>query len=78
VMTSHSNYMFNKLSNMVLAKEIAPETISVGLMKLGEKGSYIDENAMHIDEDGIDDDNFSETAEALYTERLKLYEQNPS
>jgi AAA ATPase domain len=77
VMTSHSNYMFNKLSNMVLAKEIAPETISVGLMKLGEKGSYIDENAMHIDEDGIDDDNFSETAEALYTERLKLYEQNP-
>lgn len=78
VMTSHSNYMFNKLSNMVLAKEIAPETISVGLMKLGEKGSYIDENAMHIDEDGIDDDNFSETAEALYTERLKLYEQNPT
>lgn len=78
VMTSHSNYMFNKLSNMVLAKEIAPETISVGLMKLGKKGSYIDENAMHIDEDGIDDDNFSETAEALYNERLKLYEQNPS
>ena len=78
VMTSHSNYLFNKLSNMVLAKEIDPETISVCLMKMGKNGSYVDENAMQIDEDGIDDDNFADTAEELYSERLKLYEQNPS
>lgn len=76
VMTSHSNYLFNKLSNMVLAKEIDPKTISVCLMKMGENGSFVDENAMHIDEDGIDDDNFADTAEELYSERLKLYEQN--
>ena len=78
VMTSHSNYLFNKLSNMVLAKEVDPQTISVCLMRMGEKGSFVDENAMQIDEDGIDDDNFSDVAEALYGERLKLYEQNPS
>ena len=77
IMTSHSNYLFNKLSNMVLAKEIDPETISVCLMKMGKDGSYVDENAMQIDEDGIDDDNFADIAEELYTERLKLYEQNP-
>ncbi|MEO0041789.1 MAG: hypothetical protein RL329_1237 [Bacteroidota bacterium] len=76
VMTSHSNYLFNKLSNMILAKEIDPSTIRVAHMKLGEMGSYVDENSMQVDEDGIDDDNFSETAEALYLERMKLYKQN--
>jgi predicted ATPase len=76
VLTSHSNYLFNKLSNMILAKEIDPATIRVAHMKLGEMGSYVDENSMQVDQDGIDDDNFSETAEALYLERMKLYKQN--
>ena len=75
VMTSHSNYMFNKLSNMILAKEIDPEKISVGLMKMGKKGSYIDKDSMKMDTEGIEDDNFSDVAEELYMERLKLYEQ---
>ncbi len=78
VMTSHSNYLFNKLSNMVLAKEIDPHSIRVCLMRMGKNGSFIDKNAMQIDDDGIDDDNFSDIAEELYSERLKLYEQNPS
>ena len=77
VMTSHSNYMFNKLSNMILAKEIDPNTITVAHMKLGEKGSYIDKNSMHVDEFGIEDNNFADVAEELYMERLKLYEQTP-
>jgi predicted ATPase len=75
VMTSHSNYMFNKLSNMILAKEIDPNTISVAHMKMGEKGSYVDTNSMHVDETGIEDNNFADVAEELYMERLKLYEQ---
>ena len=75
VMTSHSNYMFNKLSNMILAKEISPENINVAHMKMGEKGSFVDRNSMHVDEFGIEDDNFADTAEELYAERMKLYEQ---
>ena len=75
VMTSHSNYMFNKLSNMILAKEISPGNINVAHMKMGEKGSFVDKNSMHVDEFGIEDDNFADTAEELYAERMKLYEQ---
>ena len=60
---------------MILAKEIDPEKISVGLMKMGQKGSYIDKNSMKMDTEGIEDDNFSDVAEELYMERLKLYEQ---
>ena len=76
VMTSHSNYMFNKLSNMILAKEIDFNTISVAHMKMGEKGSYVDKESMLVDEFGIEDNNFADVAEELYMERLKLSEQN--
>ena len=75
VMTSHSNYLFNKLSNMILAKEVDPNTITVAHMKMGKKGSYIDKDSMKMDTEGIEDDNFSDVAEELYMERLKLYEQ---
>ena len=75
VMTSHSNYLFNKLSNMILAKEVDPNTITVAHMKMGQKGSYIDKDSMKMDTEGIEDDNFSDVAEELYMERLKLYEQ---
>jgi hypothetical protein len=34
-------------------------------------------SSMQVDQNGIDDDNFSETAEALYLERMKLYEPFP-
>ncbi|MDZ7898979.1 MAG: AAA family ATPase [Arcicella sp.] len=74
VMTSHSNYIFNKLSNMVISKEISPDRLSVSLMKMTPEGSIVEEGAMHMDEYGIEDDNFVDVAEQLYEERIKLLE----
>jgi predicted ATPase len=75
VMTSHSNYIFNKLSNMVISKEISPDRLSVSLMKMTPEGSVVEEGAMHMDEYGIEDDNFVDVAEQLYEERIKLLEK---
>lgn len=74
VMTSHSNYIFNKLSNMVISKEISPNRLSVSLMKMTPEGSIVEEGAMHMDEYGIEDNNFVDVAEQLYEERMKLLE----
>jgi predicted ATPase len=74
IVTSHSNYLFNKLSNLILAKEIDMDSVEVYHFKMGENGSYVDKNSMKIDVEGIEDANFSEIAEELYAERLGLYE----
>jgi predicted ATPase len=79
VITSHSNYLFNKLSNLILAQIISPAHIEISYMRLGTEGSFVDKQAMNVDDAGIDDDNFADIAEALYVERMNLsdkYNQN--
>ncbi len=44
IVTSHSNYLFNKLSNLILAKEIDAQSVEVYHFKIGENGSYVDKN----------------------------------
>lgn len=75
VMTSHSNYIFNKLSNLLIANKIDKEKLSVSLMKMTSEGSVIEEGAMHMDEYGIEDNNFVDVAEQLYEERVSLLEK---
>lgn len=75
VMTSHSNYIFNKLSNLIIAKEIQPENISISLMKMTNQGSVIEDGGMAVDEYGIEDNNFVDIAEQLYDERMQLLEK---
>ena len=74
VMTSHSNYIFNKLSNLLIAKEISPDRLSVSLMKMTPEGSVVQEGDMQMDEYGIEDNNFVDVAEQLYEERMQLLE----
>ena len=74
VITSHSNYLFNKLSNLVLAKEIDTKDIEVYHFKMGKHGSYVDAESMKVNVEGIEDANFSDVAEELYSERLELYD----
>lgn len=75
VMTSHSNYIFNKLSNLLIAKRIDANKLSVSLMKMTPEGSVIEEGAMQMDEYGIEDNNFVDVAEQLYEERMSLLEK---
>ena len=75
VMTSHSNYIFNKLSNLLIANKIDKDKLSVSLMKMTPEGSIIEEGAMQMDEYGIEDNNFVDVAEQLYEERISLLEK---
>lgn len=76
VMTSHSNYMFNKLSNLLLTNELEPEKVGSYLMRATPEGSVMDSAAMRAEEEGIADENFVDVAEQLYNERLQAYDRN--
>ena len=41
IMTSHSNYMFNKLSNLLLEKKIEHEEVGIYHMEMTDKGSIV-------------------------------------
>lgn len=70
VMTSHSNYIFNKLSNLILAGVIEGAKVKCDLMEFEECGSR--GVLQGIDEFGIDDNNFSDASELLLNEKLDL------
>lgn len=69
VLTSHSDYLFNKVSNLVSAGVLASESVSATLFTMGEHGS--EGKSLAIDGYGIDDENFVEVAEALYMEKAE-------
>jgi predicted ATPase len=70
VMTSHSNYIFNAASNLVMDNKIPIDKFEAVLFEMTEEGSVA--RPMATDEYGIDDDNFIDTAEALYEERIAI------
>ncbi|MEI6069064.1 MAG: AAA family ATPase [Methylococcaceae bacterium] len=70
VMTSHSNYIFNKASNLVIDNKIDKEKFEAILFKSTPEGSIA--RNLDTDEYGIEDDNFIDTAESIYEEKLEL------
>ncbi|HQE33060.1 MAG TPA: AAA family ATPase, partial [Flavobacterium alvei] len=73
--TSHSNYMFNKINNILIKKEIEKEKVMVyHLIKTGNGTTTNIE--MKVTEDGINDSNFQDVSEQLYYERLNYLEKN--
>jgi predicted ATPase len=72
--TSHSNYMFNELNNLILENKIDKERIAVYHLIHGENGT-IQNPEMTVTEDGIYDENFQETSEKLYEERMRILEE---
>jgi predicted ATPase len=73
IMTSHSNYMFNKLSNLILDETINYNKVGSYLMNMTNKGSVVDFASMRADDNGIADNNFADIAEELYEERINIY-----
>lgn len=73
VLTTHSNYIFNKVNNLILSKDLATEKIANYHMVHTEKGSIVKEENK-LTEEGMEDDNFVPIAEQLYQERLDIYE----
>lgn len=70
VMTSHSNYIFNKASNLVMDNKIDKEKFSAVLFESTPEGSIA--RILETDEYGIEDENFIDTAESIYEEKIEL------
>lgn len=71
--TSHSNYMFNKLNNLIIKKEIDKNKIMVYHLIRTKEGTTVN-SEMKVTEDGINDENFQDISQQLYYERLKYLE----
>lgn len=67
--TSHSNYMFNKLNNLLIKKEIDKNKVMVYHLVRTKEGTTIN-SEMKVTDEGINDENFQDVSEKLYYERL--------
>jgi hypothetical protein len=75
IITTHSNYMFNKASNLILKGELEEAKFANYHMIMTEKGSILNpKDTLH--DWGIEDENFVAVAQELYQERLKAIEQD--
>lgn len=74
VMTTHSDYMKDTLSNLLLSGEITPEKVASYRFVMGENGSY-DAGDMKATQEGVEDHNFTSVAVELYEERVRLLEK---
>ncbi len=72
--TSHSNYMFNKLNNLLIKGEIDCSKVMVYHLIKGKNGATIN-GEMKVTEDGINDENFQDVSAQLYNERLNYLEK---
>ena len=73
VMSSHSNYIFNKLNNLVLSGKLDYHCYQPIVLKEKEGGSI--SKALEIDELGANDENFADVSEQLYDEREEIIQQ---
>jgi predicted ATPase len=72
VITSHSNFIFSKLNNLIADKKIDTGKINGILFFQTENGSR--SKTIPISELGMEDDNFVATAEKLYEEKISIIE----
>jgi hypothetical protein len=73
IITSHSNYMFNKLNNLVIGKAFDFDMYTPLFLKDTAGGSVGKE--MELDDLGVEDENFIDTADALYEEREQILDR---
>ncbi len=73
VMSSHSNYVFNKLNNLILSKKLDYSNYQPIFLEHGEGGSS--SKVLPMDECGVDDENFLDVSEELYQEREAIIQK---
>lgn len=73
IFTSHSNYIFNKISNMIISSDISLDSFKASLFKSTSSGTVATE--LDTDNLGIDDNNFADISENLYMERMSLIDK---
>ena len=70
IITTHSNYIFNKGNNLIISGDINTEFLSAVVFEEGTRGSIGRE--LPTDELGMDDENFMPSSEFLYAEKMEL------
>jgi AAA15 family ATPase/GTPase len=70
MISTHSNYMFNKFNNLILSGRLSCDDYLPILMEPTAEGSV--SRVMEMDELGVMDENFISTTEKLYDEREKI------
>ena len=73
ILSSHSNYIFNKINNLILSKEIKYENYQPILMV--QKETKSEGTKMEMSELGVTDDNFTDVSFELLNERNELIEK---
>lgn len=73
IITSHSNYIFNKCSNLLMSGKISKPNFQAILFSSGTAGSHT--TSLNVSEFGIEDENFLDTAEQIYEERREIIEK---
>lgn len=73
VITSHSNYIFNKLNNLIAEKKIDQKDVKGYLFFQSDNGSCC--KSIPINDFGMDDGNFVDIAEKLYNEKLSIIDK---
>jgi predicted ATPase len=73
IITSHSNYIFNKANNLILDKKIDIAKLQASVFKNKNRGSTGD--YIETDELGINDENFINVSEELYDEKMTLIDK---
>lgn len=78
IVTSHSNYIFNKVNNLIMKNEINKNTMGLNknnvcslVFKKTDTGSVSHE--LVTDELGIEDNNFTDATESLFDEKMELF-----
>ncbi|MCU0323976.1 MAG: AAA family ATPase [Spirosomaceae bacterium] len=74
VMTTHSDFMMNELTNLILERKLKPEKVASYHLVMGKNGSY-DAGDMKATDEGIEDYNFTETIRKQYERRIELLEK---
>ncbi len=73
VLTTHSNYIFGKLNNLFIKGSIKKDVVDAFILLESSSGSI--GRLLEIDEFGISDENFIDTSEKLYMEKIELIEE---
>lgn len=74
VLTSHSNFVFNKTSNLIISGDLAASRVAATHFQWTESGSS--GKALDINEFGIDDENFLQATEELFEEKARSLAEN--
>lgn len=74
VITSHSNYMFNALNNLILDQKVEASRVGMYHLIKTENGSIVNPESLAT-EDGIMDENFAHASEQLFEERINILER---